>query len=234
MTDPTPVFDSGFVEGGGQMHTRTGEVWDMPVPVWKAEAGLGDQALLARCLGATLDVGCGPGRMTAALSERGVPALGLDVSPLAVAMTRSRGASALRRDIFAESPREHRWDHVLLVDGNIGIGGDPIRLLWRCRQLITRYGSVLADVGPPERGLTVTTARLVGQSGPGVWFPWAFLGLQALPVVAAAAGLRVGTVWRADGPEERWQVELRPTSSWDPPGSPGWDASGPESVGHAG
>ena len=32
----------------------------------------------------------------------------------------------LRRDLFAPLPGEGRWHHVLLADGNIGIGGDPV------------------------------------------------------------------------------------------------------------
>ena len=118
--------------------------------------------------------------MTSALSRRGLTALGVDVSPLAVAMTRSRGASALHRDVFSLSGGPQRWDHVLLVDGNVGIGGDPIRLLWLCRELLAPGGTVLVDLGPPGQGLHITTARLVGSRGTGAWFDWALLGVDAL------------------------------------------------------
>lgn len=214
--EPVAVFEPGFAEGGGQLHTRHGEVWDLAVPTWTAAAAAGDFPLLARCQGATLDVGCGPGRMTAALTDRGIPALGVDVSALAVAMTRSRGGSALCRDIFSVTPTDRPWRHVLLVDGNIGIGGDPLRLLWRCRELIDRAGSILVDLAPPGRGLHITTARIVGGAGPGEWFPWALLGVDALEPVATAAGLAVADVWSvASG--DRWQAELVPTTQWLPP-----------------
>ena len=216
MTVPEAFFEPGFAEGRAQLHTREGEVWELPVPRWAADAGPGDQPLLARCCGTTLDVGCGPGRMTAALSGRGVRALGVDVSPSAVAMARSRGAVALNRDVFSLGRGAQRWRHVLLVDGNVGIGGDPVRLLWLCRQLLVPGGSVLVDLAPPGRGLRVTTARLVGTAGPGTWFAWAVLGLDALAVVAAAAGLRVAESWLVED-EGRWQAELVHAGSWPAP-----------------
>lgn len=216
MTQPEAFFEPGFAEGGAELHLRDGEVWELPVPRWSADAGPGDQRLLVRCSGATLDVGCGPGRMAAALSGRGVRALGVDVSPSAVAMARSRGATALNRDIFSLGGGR-RWQHILLVDGNVGIGGDPVRLLWRCRDLLRPGGTVLVDVAPPGHGLQVTTARLVGATGPGAWFAWAVLGSDALEVVAAAAGLRVADAWFVED-EQRWQAELVHAGSWPAPG----------------
>ncbi|MGI3784218.1 MAG: class I SAM-dependent methyltransferase [Janthinobacterium lividum] len=216
MTQPEAFFEPGFAEGGGQLHTREGEIWELPVPQWSADAGPGDLPLLIRCSGSTLDVGCGPGRMAAALSDRGVRALGVDVSPSAVAMARSRGATALNRDIFALGAGRRRWQHILLVDGNVGIGGDPVRLLWLCRELLIPGGTVLVDLAPPGRGLQVTTVRLVGAAGAGAWFAWAVLSFDALEVVAAAAGLRVADAWHVPG-EDRWQAELVLAESWPAP-----------------
>ena len=87
--------------------------------------------MLAHCVGPTLDVGCGPGRMSAHLAGRGRCVLGIDVVREAVDQTRARGVSALLRDVFAPLPGEGRWDTALLADGNIGIGGDPVALLRR-------------------------------------------------------------------------------------------------------
>ncbi len=213
MSEAAAAFDQGFADGGGQLRTWDGEVWELPVPRWIAGAVAGDLSLLSRCHGSTLDVGCGPGRMTAALTDRGILALGVDVSPLAVAMTRSRGALARYGDIFS-LPGAGCWDHVLLADGNVGIGGDPIRLLWRCRQLLVPGGTVLLDLAPPGQGLRVTSAQLVGCSGAGDWFAWAVLGVDALAMVAAAAGLEVADVWGVEGQSRRWQAELVATSRW--------------------
>ncbi len=62
--------------------------------------------------------------------------LGIDVVPEAVEQTRRRGASALQRDLFDALPGEGRWQTALLADGNVGIGGDPVALLARTRDLV--------------------------------------------------------------------------------------------------
>lgn len=111
-----------------------------------------ERLILARCEAPVLDVGCGPGRLVAALNARGVPALGIDVSRQAVEQTRRRGAMALRRAVEDPVPAEGRWGTVLLADGSIGIGGDPGALLRRCRLLVGPRGLVLVEtddaVGP--------------------------------------------------------------------------------------
>ena len=82
-----------------------------------------DRLLLGHCRGATLDVGCGPGRMSAQLAELGHSVLAVDVVPEAVDLARARGVAALQRNVFDPMPGEGCWDTVLLADGNIGIGG---------------------------------------------------------------------------------------------------------------
>src|SRR5690349_13512269 len=64
----------------------------------------GDKSILDRCEGPTLDIGSGPGRLTVALAERGIPALGIDITPYAVGLARSSGALVLLRDVFDRVP----------------------------------------------------------------------------------------------------------------------------------
>src|SRR5262245_58412303 len=97
-----------------------------------------DHAVVALCQGPTIDLGCGPGRLVARLVQRGVPALGVDQSATAVALARRSGAPALRRDVFDPLPGTGRWHTVLLADGNIGLGGDPWRVLHRAADLLDR------------------------------------------------------------------------------------------------
>jgi len=179
----------------------------LPVDRWRALPGAADEALLLRgCTGPTVDVGCGPGRLVAALSVRGVMALGIDVSPLAVALTRSRGAMALHRDVHDRLPGEGRWRHVLLADGNIGIGGDPARLLRRAGELLLRGGTVLAEVEPPGSGVRCGSARLVHHDVTGPSFPWCRVSADAATAVADAAGLRLLGVTQHSG---RWAALLQ-------------------------
>ena len=113
----------------------------MPLPVegWLHESP-GDMSLLDRCEGPTLDIGSGPGRLTVALAERGIPALGIDITPYAVDLARSSGALVMLRDVFGRVPGTGRWMTVLLADGNIGIGGDPAALLRRAGELLAPRG----------------------------------------------------------------------------------------------
>ncbi|MFD2078241.1 Methyltransferase domain-containing protein [Actinopolymorpha cephalotaxi] len=178
---------------------------------WLAPAGASDAALLDPCSRPTLDVGCGPGRMAASLTARGVLALGVDTSPTAVAMTRARGAAALCRSVFDPLPGERRWGHVLLADGNIGIGGDPAALLRRVADLLEPGGNVLVETHPPGYGLQRDRVRLVDASGSaGPWFPWAWVGADAVDAICAAAGLhRRWSVSKAG----RWFAELETAGS---------------------
>lgn len=165
----------------------------------------GDETLLARCAGPTLDVGSGPGRLTVALAERGLPALGIDITPYAVELTRAAGGLALRRDVFERVPGTGRWRTVVLADGNVGIGGDPAALLRRVAELIGTGGRALVEVQPPGRPTRFEIVRLRTGRRVGPWFRWAYAGVDTIQTVACEAGLTVGEIWAAG---DRWFVEL--------------------------
>jgi SAM-dependent methyltransferase len=182
------------------LHTEDGRVLTLDVHRWLAPTDAADRTVLVRCSSPTLDVGCGPGRFVAALNADGVAALGLDIAETAIALTRHRGLPAVLRSVFAQVPGEGRWPTVLLMDGNIGIGGDPGRLLHRVRQLLAPGGRVLAeahqDRGADER-LSVRFTQHGKPSGPE--FDWALVGRDALCAGAAEAGYVVDEVWSAGG-----------------------------------
>ena len=122
----------------------------LPVGSWNGGVELpGDRSLLGRCWGPTLDVGCGPGRLLVALGVRGVPAAGIDPSEEAVALARRAGGTAVCRSVFAPLPGEGLWSCAVLADGTIGIGGAPVRLLSRVRELLGTDGRVLVELDPP-------------------------------------------------------------------------------------
>ena len=160
---------------------------------WFAERTPGDESLLDRCAGPTLDVGCGPGRLVAALAARGLDALGVDVSAEAVRQARRRGAPVRHACVFGAV--EGGWRHLLLADGNVGIGGDPERLLRRCHDLLAPGGDILVEVDPPGAGSwRGEVALCVGDrvSSP---FPWAAVATDDLDVPARAAALAVLERW---------------------------------------
>jgi SAM-dependent methyltransferase len=156
---------------------------------WLAPATPSDRHLLATVSGPVLDVGCGPARHVRALLDRGVPALGIDVSPAAVRLARRRGATVIRRSVFDRVPAAGRWMTVLLLDGSIGIGGNPAPLLRRAGTLLVDGGTVLVEVAPPDVPTRLVTVRL---DGDGTAFTWARVGIDGLAACAQAAGLAVG------------------------------------------
>lgn len=164
----------------------------LDVRQWRAEADEDDLELfIDPCAGTTLDIGCGPGRLAAALSHRGVPSMGIDMSIEAIRQARDRGAVAIRRNVFAPVPGEGRWDCALLADGNLGIGGDPVRLLRRVADLIRPGGDIIAEVEPDGVGILHEQVRLrVGErmTAP---FAWASVGVDGIDRVATDAGLTV-------------------------------------------
>src|SRR5206468_10570518 len=114
---------------GAVLRLDDGHVVVQPVRRWMDEPGPEERLLLSLVTPPVLDVGCGPGRHVASLLRHGIPAMGIDPAPSAVRLARSRGAMVLQRSVFDPLPRPGGWGTALLLDGNVGIGGDPGRLL---------------------------------------------------------------------------------------------------------
>lgn len=89
-----------------RLHYDDGTVEPLTLGRWCGSLVAGDHGLLDRCAGPTVDVGCGPGRLAAAVAWRGMPVLGVDISRTAVGMARARGVTALRRSVFDRLPGE--------------------------------------------------------------------------------------------------------------------------------
>jgi SAM-dependent methyltransferase len=171
---------------------------------WARPIDGADHTVVTRCVPPVLDIGCGPGRFVLALAERGHAALGVDITPTAIQHTLRHGVAALHRDVFARTPGEGRWPTALLMDGNIGIGGDPARLLHRVRRLLRGDGRLIVEVHPHR----ATDARCrVRFRAHGSAHPWAEVGRDVLARDAESAGYALGDEWSLDG---RSFVLLRP------------------------
>ena len=182
-----------------------GTVLPLDLGRWHEQPGMDELVLLARVRPPVLDLGGGPGRHVVALGQRGVPALGVDAAPGAVDAARSRGALVLERSVFDRLPGAGRWGTVLLLDGNIGIGGDPVALLTRARALLRPGGRVLAELAPPGTGTRALSVRLERDGTTGPRFPWAVVAADGIAGSAEASGLVVADVWEGGG---RWFSQL--------------------------
>ncbi len=177
----------------------------LPVEDWSAPATVEELELLDGLRPAVLDVGCGPGRIAAALGARGVPALGIDTAPAALHSAMAVGAAVLQRSVWDRLPGEGRWGSVLLLDGNIGIGGDPVALLRRCGELLVSDGELLVEVGAAGTPTSMEEVRLCHpDDAPGPWFSWARVSLDGVDAIASAAGLCLRAVESRDGRHFAW------------------------------
>jgi SAM-dependent methyltransferase len=174
-----------------------GGVHALPVGHWMggqhADAVF-DGALISLCRGPTIDLGCGPGRLVAQLIRQQIPALGVDRSAAAVQLARRNGAPVLHRDVFDPLPGTGTWHTVLLADGNVGLGGDPRRILIRAAQLLRRGGRCLAEFDPAATGVRRRWVRLESDRGVGPWFRWAFAGIDCAERLAEQVGLSLAEI----------------------------------------
>lgn len=204
-SDPSVLLSDWFAEvsTGEDLHPRLlrladGRLLSLPVARWAGPVDVADESLLVRALGPVLDVGCGPGRLTAALHRRGVEVLGLELVEEIPVLARAAGAPLHLGDVYESVPRPGTWRTVVLADGNLGIGGDASRLLGRLRDLLAEGGSILCEMHPGPQ-LPEGLVRLEGLGAASTWFPWTLLGTEALPAVASAAGLIVSETWSMRG-----------------------------------
>lgn len=184
--------------------SECGTTVELDIQRFHASPSRSERRFFKRLTGPILDVGCGPGRAAAYLRERDVPALGLDVNADLVALARLNGALCVHQCTFDPVPFEGRWQQVLLLDGNIGIGGDPAKLLDRLRRILTPGGRALIEV--ERNGCSrkmIVREHVSGKIGEP--FAWATLTMSGLDELIAGTGWRCEYVHEID---DRLVVEL--------------------------
>ncbi len=185
------------------LRSRCGTVVPLDVDRWRDRVDRIEAAVLEPLVGPILDVGCGPGRVVAWLVESGRMALGIDTAPSVVADGRARGVPVIERSVFDPLPGEGRWGASVLLDGNIGIGGDPDALMVRMAELVAPGGQVLVEFDPPGTPGGRLEVRLEAGGRSSGWFGWARVD------VTDSADLLARTGWtdaRTICGGERWFV----------------------------
>lgn len=163
-----------------------------------------ERRFLKRLQGPILDIGCGPGRAAAYLRKRNIAALGLDVNAGLVELARSNGALCVHQNVFDPVPFEGRWHEALVLDGNVGIGGDPAKLLERLRTIVAVGGRALIEVEAVGQSRQMVVREHVGGEV-GAPFPWATLTMAGLDALIVGSDWRCVHVHEIDG---RLVVEL--------------------------
>lgn len=199
------LYARALASGGGlRMRVADGPARVLPLERWLGEPTFADEEVLDLAVAPVLDVGCGPGRHVAALAARGCLAVGVDVAPAAVAVARERGATVLEASVFDRLPTH--WATALLLDGNIGIGGDPAALLRRVATLLDPdRGQLLVELDAPGAPSGTLRVRLEHDGDHSAWFPWGRVPADALHLPAGQAGLRIVDRWQTGG---RWFARL--------------------------
>jgi SAM-dependent methyltransferase len=113
---PTPVLE---VEGGSSGPAMHPEWFFQPVEAWDPL----ERELLADLEAPVLDLGAGAGRAALHLQERGLEVVAVESSPGAAEVCRRRGVVDVRVQDLVDPPADRPWRTVLLLCGNLGLGG---------------------------------------------------------------------------------------------------------------
>jgi SAM-dependent methyltransferase len=153
-----------------------------------------ERALLDLVEGPVLDVGCGPARHARLLQARGLRAIGLDRSLLALGLARSLG---LRHWLHADA----RFGPLpavrtaLLLDGNIGLAGTPDAAVELLHRLATACGPggqlLVGGRAPRHKWLRPLVVRDEYRDLVGPWGQWLQASLPAVIDLAHPAGWRL-------------------------------------------
>ena len=86
--------------------------------------------------GRVLDIGCGAGRHSLYLQEQGFNVTGIDISPLAIQVCKSRGLKKAQVLSITEiGPKLGVFDTILMLGINFGLFGSHSRAKWLLRRL---------------------------------------------------------------------------------------------------
>jgi SAM-dependent methyltransferase len=113
--------------------------------------------------GRVLDIGCGAGRHAIYLQRKGLDVTGIDVSPLAVKVSRMRGLRDARvMSVTNISPRMGPFDTLVMLANNFGLFGNTRRAKWllkKFRRNTSDDAVILAESMDPVTNATAIHRR---------------------------------------------------------------------------
>jgi SAM-dependent methyltransferase len=144
--------------------------------------------------GPVLDLGAGAGRASLYLHGRGLPVTAVDASPGAVEVCRRRGVADVRLGDVNDPPADQPWAGVLLLCGNLGLGGSwegNRRLLARLAELAAPGAVLVGDSVTPD-GPARVVLRIRYRNLVTPWWPQYNIPAERM------AALVDGTGWRLE------------------------------------
>jgi SAM-dependent methyltransferase len=133
--------DDGYFDAGGGPAAYFADYKD-----W----GPHERKAMGYAAGRVLDIGCGAARHSLYLQKRGLDTLGIDVSPLAVKVSRARGLKKAKVLSITKVGRGlGTFDTILMLGNNFGLFGSEKRARW----LLRRFA-----------GATSADARIIAES----------------------------------------------------------------------
>jgi SAM-dependent methyltransferase len=113
------------------------------------------QKAMEHVKGRVLDVGCGAGRHSLYLQEKGFDVLGIDVSPLAIKVCRLRGLKKAKvMSIDQVKFKPNSFDTIIMMGNNFGLFGSlekARRLLKRFHKMTSQDALIIAETRDPYR-----------------------------------------------------------------------------------
>jgi SAM-dependent methyltransferase len=144
--------------------------------------------------GPVLDLGAGAGRASLYLHGRGLPVTAVDASPGAVEVCRRRGVADVRLGDVNDPPADQLWAGVLLLCGNLGLGGSwegNRQLLARLAELAAPGAVLVGDSVTPD-GPARVVLRIRYRNLVTPWWPQYNIPAERM------AALVDGTGWRLE------------------------------------
>lgn len=144
--------------------------------------------------GPVLDLGAGAGRSSLYLHGRGLPVTAVDASPGAVEVCRRRGVADVRLGDVNDPPADQLWAGVLLLCGNLGLGGSwegNRQLLARLAELAAPGAVLVGDSVTPD-GPARVVLRIRYRNLVTPWWPQYNIPAERM------AALVDGTGWRLE------------------------------------
>jgi len=205
--------DDGFINSGA------GGAYLSQYKDWPAR----ERSAIRFARGRVLDIGCGGGRHSLFLQEKGLDVTGVDISPLAVRVCRIRGLKDARlMSIDGVGPSLGRFDTILMLGNNFGLFSNKIKarvLLRRFLKMMNPKGRIIAEsldiykrpVDPAHRRyhiMNTRRGRMPGQvkiriryrslSTP--WFDYLLASKKEMKQILKGTGWRVERFFSSKGP----------------------------------